>query len=407
MSSPIPAAAPTAMTGRSVAPDLARGLMLLLIAVANAPAFLWGGARGSFGNHTAEGSVADRVAQTVAIIGIDGRVYPMFAFLFGYGIVQLYRRQTVAGVPHTEARRLLRRRHWWMVAFGFVHAALLWYSDILGGYGLIGLILVRLFLDRADRTLRIWIGVLVALLALLAAGPALAAIAAEGPGRGVSVIDEWPLTANAEPDLLAAAWARIAAWAVYGLPTALFGLIIPVSVLLGMLAARHRLLDEPARHLPMLRRAAVVGLGIGWGSGLVVALQNVGGLGIDRGYDFAFVEAHSVGGLFGGVGYVALFGLAAAHVEANGRRREAGVPWAVQAVGKRSLSFYLFQSVVFAPLLCAWGFGLGQHLSSWSVALLAVATWLVSVALAVRLERAGEHGPAERLLRRLSYPRST
>ena len=31
------------------------------------------------------------------ITTVDMRVYPMFAFLFGYGIVQLYRRQIAAG----------------------------------------------------------------------------------------------------------------------------------------------------------------------------------------------------------------------------------------------------------------------------------------------------------------------
>ncbi|GIZ97911.1 hypothetical protein TTY48_25230 [Tsukamurella sp. TY48] len=405
MTTPPPvASAPTAMTGRSIAPDLARGLMLLLIAIANAPAYLWGVPRGAFGLHPADGSVADRVAQTVALIGIDGRVYPMFAFLFGYGIVQLYRRQAEAGVAQADARRLLRRRHWWMVAFGFVHALLLWFGDILAAYGLCGLVLVALFLDRSDRTIRAWCGALVGLLVLLAVVPALTA-AAVGTGGTVAVSDTWPLNANAEPGILAAAWARIAAWALYGLPTALFGVIIPVSILLGILAARARLLDEPGRHLRTLRRIAVVGLTVGWGSGLVVALQSLGALGIDQGYDWAFVAPHSLGGLIGGIGYVALFGLLAARIEAAGSRRDAGAAWAIQAVGKRSLSCYLFQSVIFAPLLCAWGFGLGARLSGWSVAVLAVAVWAASLAIAVRLERAGERGPAERLLRRLSYPR--
>lgn len=53
-----------------------------------------------------------------------------------------------------------------------------------------------------------------------------------------------------------------------------------------------------------------------------------------------------------------------------------------QAVGKRSLTGYLLQSVLRAPLLAAWGLGLGAALSAWSMAVLAVALWLVSVGLA-------------------------
>ena len=83
---------------------------------------------------------------------IDSRVYPMFAFLFGYGMVQLYRRQVGAGTPVKAARRLLQRRNLWLLVFGFVHAALLWYGDVLGAYGLAGLIMVALFFKRRDQT---------------------------------------------------------------------------------------------------------------------------------------------------------------------------------------------------------------------------------------------------------------
>lgn len=76
---------------------------------------------------------------------------------------------------------------------------------------------------------------------------------------------------------------------------------------------------------------------------------------------------------------------------------------AVVALGRRSLSGYLAQSVLFIPLLAAWGFGLGAHLSSWSAAVVALATWSLTVAGAYALERSGRRGPAEILLRKLTY----
>ena len=141
---------------RALAPDLARGFMLLMIVLANTPWYLYGQTAGLSAVHPDEGSVLDRAAQLFIMTFIDFRVYPMFAFLFGYGMVQLFRRQVEAGTPIKVARRLLRRRNLWLLAFGFVHAALLWEGDVLGAYGLAGLIMVALFFKRRDETLLIW-----------------------------------------------------------------------------------------------------------------------------------------------------------------------------------------------------------------------------------------------------------
>ncbi len=397
------------MRGRSIAPDLARGAMLLLIAIANAPMLLWGYDSGLFGGHSLDGSVADRISQTISITAIDGRVYPMFALLFGYGIVQLYTRQTAAGVDPAQARRLLRRRQWWMLAFGFVHAALLWYGDILGTYGLVGLLLVWLFLDRADRTIRrwvIWLTSLLTVVMLLAAVGGFvggSSMPVPSPGGGVAAFGS-----SEEPNYFIAAAKRIGEWAIFNTPAGLFGFVVPIAVLVGFLAARHRVLDRPSEHIPLLRRTAVIGLTIGWGTGLVTALQNLDAWGLGRSFDPAFVSVQYLGGLFGGVGYVALFGLIAVRLE-RGREVRGGstgpISEAVQALGKRSLSGYLVQSVVLAPVLCAWGLGLGSTMTSWSVTVLAIAIWIVTVFAAAAYERAGTRGPAERLLRYLAYPR--
>jgi uncharacterized protein len=69
---------------------------------------------------------------------LDLRIYPLFAFLFGYGMMQLFLRQTAAGTSERAAMALLRRRSLWLIAFGLVHAALLMAGDILGSYGWAG-----------------------------------------------------------------------------------------------------------------------------------------------------------------------------------------------------------------------------------------------------------------------------
>jgi uncharacterized membrane protein YeiB len=76
------------------------------------------------------------------------------------------------------------------------------------------------------------------------------------------------------------------------------------------------------------------------------------------------------------------------------------------AGGQCSLSCYLFQSAVFVALLTPWGLGWGAWLGTAEVAVVALGTWLVSVLLAALLRRTGRRGPAEALLRRLTYRRA-
>ena len=75
------------------------------------------------------------------------------------------------------------------------------------------------------------------------------------------------------------------------------------------------------------------------------------------------------------------------------------------AVGQRSLTFYLFQSLLLAPLMASWGLGLGGTLSTAPSIAIAFAVWLVSLPIAAWMGARGIRGPAERLLRRMTYGR--
>ena len=57
-------------------------------------------------------------------------------------------------------------------------------------------------------------------------------------------------------------------------------------------------------------------------------------------------------------------------------------------------------------LLPAWTLGLGASLQPAPAALLAVSVWLVILLVAALSARAGLRGPAESLLRRLTYGRA-
>lgn len=397
---------PVRTAERAPGPDLARGFMLVLIALANTAWYLWAAEPGTTSIHPAEGSALDRIVQAVLITTVDMRVYPMFAFLFGYGLVQIYRRQTAAGATDRAARRLLRRRNLWLLAFGSVHAALLWMGDVLGAYGFAGLIMVAIFFRRQDKTLRIWATVLIAVSGVVLLMSIMGAVFVAGqpaPETATPNFLEMSRVSLADPSYLSSLVNRLLFWPVLVIGQGLITGVIPIVLLLAFWAARHQILERPGDHLPLLRRTAIIGIAIGWIGGVPHALYHVGLWAVPDHASWVFNSSQPVTGLFAGVGYVAVFGLIGHRVTAGPSASRAGLTGVLTAVGRRSLSCYLAQSLICAPLLSAWGLGLGARMGSAGMAGFAIAVWAVIAAGAWLLERQGRPGPAEWLLRRLIY----
>lgn len=384
---PAPHVAPVPAAERAVAPDLARGLALLGIAIANAVVHLWGVPTGP-GARPVDGSALDRVVDGVVSLFVDRRTMPMFALLYGYGIGVVLRRRAAAGVPWAGCRADLLRRAGWLVAFGAAHIVLLWEGDILTAYGLTGLLAVAFV--RASGRVLVGVGVTALLLAGLVTGGLEALNLVAGP--------DTMTFSGADTSPLLALLLRLAALAI-----APFGVLVALPlVLAGLWAARRSVLERPAAHLPLLRRAALGGLAVSVAGGLPMALA------VSRVWEptpaqlFWPAAVHQVTGAAGGVAFAALV---AWLVAARGTTLATLGPVgrALRAVGTRSLSCYLLQSVLFVVPLAGWTLGLGQHLSSAQVVAWAVGVWLVTVVFAVTLERAGRRGPAEAVYRRLVY----
>lgn len=386
---------------RALAPDLARGLMLLLIAAANVSWFLWGRPASDIGAHLLDGTLLDQVVQAIMMVAVDGRAYPLFAFLFGYGMVQFVRSRVARGVEYPAVRRMLRRRHLAMLfVFGLAHGVLLFMGDIVGAYGLVALILVVLFFDRSDRALWIFVWVLTglyllfALFSLVGGFAAAAFMPSELLEQPMGAADAREMTVGTE-NYLESMLNRFVMWLSIGLMQGLFS-PVPICIVLGWIAARHGVLDDPARHRRLLTRLAVIGIPIGLLGGVPGALAHFGVIGVPG---WTFSGFGFVTGMAGALGYVGLFGLLAARWQ----ERPSAPVRAIAAVGKRSLTFYLLQSVVFAPLFAAWGFGVGGWAGTALAVGIAALVWLLSVALAVLMEARGWRGPAESGLRRLTY----
>lgn len=394
---PRAARGPVRRTERALAPDLARGAMLLFIALANGAGAFLASAPGI--DTTPHG--LERAYNVFMLTFVHARAYPMFAIMFGYGLIQLARRQDAAADTPSAARTVLLRRNAWLVAFGAVHGILLYAGDFLGGYGIVGIVFTLVLLRRGDRVHRFAPWYLAVVAGYLVVLPILIA-ATNGPGR--APVPTSPDGAFAEPDYVSSLLTRLSEWPTHTL--ILTGLIFVVWI--GAWAARRRVLEEPGDHLRLLRVAAFGGIGLSVAGGLPMALYSAGVVDFDAAAAPLVKLLYEVSGTFGGVGYVAVFGLVAyALTRARTSPRGNVVVGALTALGQRSLSGYLFQSVAWTVLAWQFTLALGTRAGSptFAAAGCAVAVWLVSLVGASLMQRRSYRGPAETLLRRLVYGR--
>jgi uncharacterized protein len=383
---------------RGLAPDLTRGAMLLFIAVANAAGVVFGGS-----GFEPDPLGLDRVLNLVMFTAVHARAYPVFAVMFGYGIVQFARRQEAAGAAPETVRTLLRRRNLSLVAFGAAHGVLLYYGDFLGAYGLVGLFASLVLLHRGDRVHRAVLGIW-ALSTLYVVKLALRVAASltdmSGPHVGVPTTEVLSLVA---PSYGVALVARLTEWPLHT------ATVLPciTIVWLGMWAARHRLLEDARLHHRLLVRVAAAGLGIAFAGGLPLALTSAAVIRADSTAAALIFELHQASGVFGGPGYVALFALIASGLSDAPSLRASRAARSVAALGRRSLSAYLFQSVVWVLLLAPYTCALGERFGSPMITGMGVAlfVWIASLIGADVFDRRSHPGPAETVLRRLTYGR--
>lgn len=363
-------------------------MMLALIAVANVMIYLHARPYG-LRQHIVEDGTLDRVVTAVMVALVDGRAYPLFAALFGYGLARIAANQRDRGLDDAGSAAVVRRRSWWMLAFGFVHAALAFSGDILGWYGLIGVLLAHRLRMRSGTLLWTAFAWLVVASAIQGMVYADATVSSQRSHFWSFAID----------DPAAAALFRLLEWAMNPV-----GMLAVVSaVLVGIWAGRRRILEAPAEHRTLLRRTAALGIGPGILGGVGMALATAGMWTPPQPWLAVLSWMHIASGVLCGLGYAALIALWADRLQRRHRGSPPVVIKALRATGEMSMSCYLAQTVVFAALLPAWTLAWGAALGTAGAAALGLATWAATVAGAAWWARSGRKGPAEALLRRMTY----
>lgn len=380
---------------RAGGPDLARGLALLGIGLANIVGWIHG-PKWTVLLKQADTTVIDRVADVVVALVADNRGFPLFALLFGYGIGILHRRSVAAG--ERPARFVIRmlKRHVVLAAIGLAHAILLFSGDILVDYAIIGMLCVLLM---TRRPLALAVAAFAALPALGTWGWADAVIGLSGgDGYAAAGVADYGTGLMLRLDDAASSLAVSL--------VADIGLLSPMA--LGAIAARFHLLEQVEANRDLLRPLARWGLLIG----LVGAIPLTAVMVADPHLRIVGSETvlgilgvvHQLTGLAGAVGIAAASALIAARVRAGSAGRTVGARWveALEALGAVALTAYILQSVVFLALFPPYTADLGSALGTAGAAVIVLAAWLLMLPAATALRRRGRRGPLEALLRRLA-----
>ena len=394
---------------RYPAPDVARGFMLLLIALANVPVWL-----GLLPMRTP--SSADDIWVAVRAALIDQRSYPLFALLFGFGLATMAHRRIETAMraaqddlppgtdPRTrerhlalsreaavvDARRLVRRRGLWMILFGAVHGTI-FSGDIIGAYGIIAAIFAGTIVERKR------VRMLVAGLLIMAAG------VYSMVSMGLATV-ETADAASATTDVVSASNTALQPigldylpnsfmqWAASTGVTVLVSMALPAAFL-GARLAETSLLARPDRH----RRALLIGGVAALAVGALGALPYTK-LGAPTWMIVMEPVLNYLTGLVGACGWLALL---AAWAGPGTSAPLRGARWLLSAVGRRSMTVYVGQTVLFVLVFGTLRLAGAPALDEVMGVFVAVAVWAVLAGACAWMERSGRtRGPLEILLRR-------
>jgi uncharacterized protein len=391
--------------------DQLRGAALLGILLVNIELMRGPGLWEALAGQASAPEGADRVTSFLVGWLAAGKFVSSFALLFGVGAAMLVARAERHGLP---PGRLLARRYALLAVLGMAHALLLFAGDILLLYAVTGSVLLA-FVAQQPRTLTRTGLAIVGVIAVVAA--AFAGVGALIPTTltgGTTGVDD-PATAWIESFFAGRAEATTAAFTTGGplevlAARAVEALVVQTAqavvlpwllglFLLGMAATRSGLVADLAGHRPLLRRLAVVGLGVGLPLNLPLGLAGPLGLATGTG-DAApspLLAAATAFAELGGapllaVGYLAGHALLALRF---------GTWHPLVAVGRMALTAYLTQSLVAAIVFV--GFGTYGAWTATSALAVVAGTWVLLLVACPLWLRWFRFGPVEWAWRAWTY----
>ena len=274
--------------------------------------------------------------------------YTMFSFLFGLGFF-IFLSRAEKKTQSTSA--LFLRRLGLLLVFGLMHGILLWYGDILWTYAITGLFLL-LFYKFKPKVNLIIAAVLLAVTSIIVILGSAAVYVMNGANTSSGLESEnFVFSLNMTERILNGTYGDIVSMnaIILGLSAAGAIFVIPnvlAMFLIGLYAGQKGYFTNLSQHTHLLRKVAVIGIGIG----LPVKIFT-GYLTTYQSHDDVFVQlaqlSSTIGGPLMSLGYIAALALILLKLPK--------LVSVLQPVGQMALTNYIGQTVIMLGIFYAGG----------------------------------------------------
>lgn len=351
----------------------------------------------------AQSPFADQVTHFLVHFLVEGKFYSIFSFLFGFGFaLQIARAEERGDVKAS----LFKRRLFWLLVIGLLHAYLLWAGDILSIYALLGFILI-LFRKKSDTSLLKWAAILIAIpvltyiliFVLFTAFVPADAMASFEAGR----IDMWTNSV-----MQASQGTYLQIFTDFNLQYIVgryAGLIIQMRLpkilamfLIGFYAYRRGYFQDLPAHTSFIRRVLIYGLSVGIVGNLAFVALSKSEADIPP----------TVAGIAGVIAYavaVPALALGIIALVATLWKKNAWQPMLafLAPVGRMALTNYLLQTVICVVIFYGYGFGLFGSIGALAATSIALAIFVFQILLSSLWLNYFAYGPMEWIWRQLTY----
>ena len=383
--------------------DVLRGLAVCGILVGN---MQWFSGYGMMPPELMAGQpLIDRVTVFLVHFFVEGKFYSIFSFLFGLGFAIHMARADERG--DTKAS-LFKRRLFWLLVIGLLHAYLLWAGDIVSIYAVMGFVLL-LFRRKPDKSLLKWAFAMMAV-----------PIVTYTLLYGAFVMFAPPDTASAIGAMQAERWTEAIATVANGsyldiltgynlnyVVGRYLGLIFDMRLpkilamfLLGFYAYRIGVFQNLEDHKQLIRKVMIYGLGLGVVGNFIMAAIS----GHETTVPPSFPGVIAVIGYAFGVPALAL-GIIATVATLWQEEKWNDRLSIIAPVGRMALTNYLMQTVICVLLFYGYGFGLFGQFGALQATLLALAIFAFQVVASNVWFKYFYFGPVEWAWRQLTYRR--
>ena len=383
--------------------DVLRGLAVCGILVGN---MQWFSGYGMMPPSVARQSpFADQLTHFLVHFFVEGKFYSIFSFLFGFGFALQIARAEERGDLKAS---LFKRRLFWLLVIGLLHAYLLWSGDILSIYAVMGFVLI-LFRKTTDGALLKWAFALLAIPILTYILLYILFVAFVPPGAVAKLdaaqIDFWNASVKNVPR--SSYLQIITGYNLNMIVGRYASLILEMRLpkllamfLLGSYAYRRGFFQNLSSHRPFIRRVLVYGLLLGVAGNVAFAA-------------FAGAEAvfpPSPAGMVGVISYafgvpaLALFFIALVATLWQRAAWRRLLAW-LAPVGRMALTNYLMQTVICVFIFYGYGFGQFGRFGATKATLTALAIFLFQIFVSALWLKYFAYGPMEWIWRQLTYRR--